>query len=258
MRLRNIVSVLVGFLTTGCASVYNGDATIAKSPSTYAVVVGMETSQFAGKCAGAGIDAQRMKSLIGKYTDNIVYLRDGNATKNNVVSAIRNSIEKSSLFILYYSGHGGQEAFPDTGSDETDGKDEFLCLYDTYLRDNEIWDMIKDAKCRVFLVFDACHSETMFRGVSPFFLRRCVPLAETHNSDLGIDLLVWSGCPEETYSYGSATGGMMTNAILKYFDPGKTYDSLWKQIESDKSLRAAEIVQRTISGNGFTDAQMFR
>lgn len=47
---------------------------------------------------------------------------------------------------------------------ETDGRDEFICCYDTGVIDNRIWDIVCKAKGRVFFIFDCCHSETMFRA----------------------------------------------------------------------------------------------
>lgn len=231
----------------------------AKSTNTYVVVVGMENSRFAGDCPGAGYDADRMFKLLSAYTPNIVLFRDSNATKANVTAALNKAVARATdgLVIFCYSGHGGSEPFYNTGNEEVDGKDEFLCLYDTYMRDNEIWSIISKSNGRVFLYFDCCHSQTMYRA--PGFKVR-PPLSWDHrlNEQQGFSLLCWSGCPDDTYSYGASTGGQFTNALLRHYDSRKSYEALWNELKSDKTLRSYENPQSTVLGNGFNGKQIFR
>jgi len=252
----------ISMLASGCRTIEqsSGDHETKTNASvnTYVVTVGMEYSKFAGSCPGAGIDASRMNSLLRRYSSNVVGFASLTATKENVVSAIKDGIAKSDLFIFYYSGHGGSGRFEDTGVEEEDGKDEFYCLYDTYLRDNEMWDLIKNAKCRVLIINDCCHSKTLFRQPSGITFRSCIPLSATHTESGDINMQCWSGCPDDTYSYGSATGGQFTNTLLKYFDSRKTYDYLWTEIENDTALQAYEMVQRTVIGSGFDGKPIFK
>ena len=231
----------------------------AKSTNTCAVIVGMENSRFAGACPGAGYDAERMYKLLSQYAAHVAFFRDGNATKANVVNALKSAIAKAKdgLVIFYYSGHGGSEPFPDTGIEETDGCDEFLCLYDTWMRDNEIWNLIRSCNGRFFMITDSCHSETQFRN--PTF-KINLPLAFDHmlNESQRFSLLCWSGCPDKDYSYGTSTGGQFTNAILKHFHQSKTYQELWDDIKSDKVLKEFENPQSTVLGNGFNNRCIFR
>lgn len=231
----------------------------AKTSSTYAVVIGMEYSKFAGSCPGAKLDSNRMYSLLSKYTQNCVLLQDEKATRSNVRSAIENGISKSEngLFILYYSGHGGSDPFPDTGIEEKDGKDEYLCLYDVYMRDNEIWSLISKSKGRVVLLADCCHSRTVWKSPK-FTLANAIPLGASYNEEGPISMQCWSGCPDNTYSYGSETGGQFTNALLRHFNASMTYDELWNKIEQDSTLKRYEIVQRTLMGADFRNVKVFR
>lgn len=251
------LSIATAAILLGCKN--PDDNMVAKTNSTYAVVVGMEQSRLAGACPGAGYDAARMKTLLSQYTSNISYLRDANATKTAVSSALRNAIAKagSGLVVFYYSGHGGSDPFPNTGAEEVDGKDEYLCLYDTYMKDNEVWEIIKTCRGRFFLLVDACHSETMWR--SPGF-RVVPPLSYDHEmgGEYPFSMLCWSGCPDSDYSYGSAAGGQFTNALLRHFAANKTYEYLWNEIKNDRVLRAAENPQSTAIGDGFTGKPMFR
>ena len=252
----NIVSIplamtLCAGLVCGCDKEDQNNT--PRTNSTYAVVVGMENSQMAGKCEGAGYDADRMYNLISKFTQNIVKFRDNAATKSNVVKALSDSIEKSGtdgLVIFSYSGHGGSDPFPDTGIEEKDGKDEYLLLWDKYLRDNEIWNIINKSRSRVLLLFDCCHSQTLMR--SPSF-KVIPPLSWDHtmNDNVSFSMLCWSGCPDDKYSYGASTGGQFTNALLRHFNESKTYEQLWNDIKNDRTLRSYENPQSTTLGKGF-------
>lgn len=252
-------------LFSGCKTDDSVDQSLAevktnKSATTYVVTVGMENSKFAGACPGAGIDAKRMTEILHAYSDNVVAFSSETAVKKDVVKAIENAVAKAELFIFFYSGHGGSDKFWDTGADEIDGKDEFYCLYDTYLRDNEMWQLISKSKGRVLLINDCCHSQSIyqvpnFRGIT---MKKCVPFAATHTATGTLSMQCWSGCPDNTYSYGSSTGGQFTNTLLKYFNPTKTYDYLWEEIERDSNLQRFEEVQRTVMGTGFGAKPIFR
>ena len=91
---------------------------------------------------------------------------DERSTVAAVKKALEDQIEKvpeDGLFIFTYSGHGGQYDKSSTAKDETDGKDEFLCLYDGALIDNDLWVIFNKCKGRVFFVADCCHSGTIYR-----------------------------------------------------------------------------------------------
>ena len=243
-------------LFSGCKTDDSVDQLLAevktnKSATTYVVTVGMENSKFAGACPGAGIDAKRMTELLRAYSDNVVAFSSETAVKKDVVKAIENAVAKAELFIFFYSGHGGSDKFWDTGADETDGKDEYFCLYDTYLRDNEMWQLISKSKGRVLIMADMCHSQTCFMVPAKFDFRSCLPFSATHIIGGTVNMQCWSGCPDDTYSYGSSTGGQFTNTFLKYFRPELSYDELWEKIESDQALQQFEKVQRTKMGNDF-------
>ena len=270
-----LVTITVGlWLVAGCKDpAYNGggasdgaDASgqeVAKSTNTSAVIIGMETSKFAGDCPGEKIDSQRMKALVGQYTDDVAYFSDETATHDAVKAAMVKAIAKGGLTIIYYSGHGGSQKFWDTGAEEVDGQDEFLCLYDTYMRDNEIWSIISKSQGRVWLVFDCCHSATMFR-VPCFTMRAAMQFTRDGARESGqrdgdgFSMLCWSGCPDDTYSYGSTTGGQFTNALLRHFAANKSYEYLWSEIKADSTLKKYEDCQQTVIGTGFTGKAVFR
>lgn len=137
---------------------------------------------------------------------------------------------RSDLAIIYFSGHGG--SLPSSDEFETDGKDEFICCYDKGLLDDKIWKTVCEARGRVFLIFDCCHSETMFRspGISFSIAGRRL------SGSSSVRMLCWSGCPDESYSYGSASGGEFTMALRKYASNDRTYAEVWEKISTDRRL----------------------
>lgn len=226
-----------------------------EAKTTSIVIVGMKNSAKFGKCVGADVDATTMTGILSSYGKPLV-LRDSQARKAAVISALSEAV-KSDLCIFTYSGHGGSEKFADTAFDssEKDGKDEYLCLYDTYLKDTEIWSIISKAKGRVFMIFDCCHSATMFRSASgsgesvksePFTMQMLDEVVLPQGSN--VNLLVWSGCPDDGYSYGDASGGILTNAIKRAFGKNRTYDDVWNRT---RNLAQDQNPQRTQIGEGF-------
>jgi hypothetical protein len=86
------------------------------------------------------------------------------ATRIHVIQAIKRaatSLQAGDIFMLYYSGHGGQ--LPDLNEDEEDALDETWCLYDGQLVDDELHACLADfaAGVRVLVLSDSCHSGTV-------------------------------------------------------------------------------------------------
>lgn len=233
---------LLGFAT--------GSSKLASRSDTACVVVGMERSKSYGVCPGSEADATAMSEALGKYGD-VVALTNRQATRASVRKALQEAVGKD-LAIFYYSGHGGQEHVSAGG-----GVTEFLCLDDGPFHDTEIWDVISRAKGRVVCIFDCCHSGNMYRvaSVEPvrvqitntgFRFRMLSETPMTLSASNGI--LVWSGCPADSYSYGDASGGVFTKGLLSGLGPLATYDSVWRKARS--AARSQRPV-RTVIGSGF-------
>lgn len=224
----------------------------------YAVVVGLEWSQW-GDCAGADKDSDAMAKLISPYvpTSHVVRLNDSKAKRSAVMKALSSQIAKvpeDGLFIFTYSGHGGQTDYLGSkAKDDADGRDEFLCLYDGQLLDDELWEIFSRCKGRLFVVFDCCHSGTMYRlspdgqqkdDVVDFdpiqvpFMKRLVKSSRRQRRDGSAPrMLVFSGCGEETVSWGdAANGGVMTCALKKHFSKCISYRSWWNLVKADSSF----------------------
>lgn len=239
-------TVAVSFLT-GCASL-KSRVISNDSKTTSVVVIGMEKSKVYGNCPGAQFDSDRMYQFFKAKFDDVVLLQNNRATKSAVLAALNNAA-KADFTIVFYSGHGGSDPFPDTDiKNETDGKDEYLCLYDSYLRDNDIWKIISTKNGRTWMIFDCCHSETMFRsaGVNMKMIG-----AMPFSMSSSINMLCWSGCADNTYSYGDSGGGQFTNALLADYRNGITYDEWWNKMRRNEELCRYQLIKKTKIGFGF-------
>lgn len=226
-----------------------GRARLTTKSDTACVVVGMENSRKYGSCPGSLHDSNEMGRVLSKY-GRTTLLQDMAATADAVRNAMSAAVQKD-LAIFYYSGHGGRT-----------GDSEFLCAYNGPVWDHQIWDIVSKAKGRVVLIFDCCHSGHMYRdagspsspsspsalSVQPagfrFSMLSSVPMAMSSH-----DILVWSGCPVDSYSYGDASGGVLTNGILSAYRPYRTYDDVWRRA---KSAASSQEPVRTLLGSGFS------
>ena len=238
---------------------------ISISNSTTGIVItGVESSPRWGNCSGALTDCETFSKIISKAADNysITVLQDSQATVKNWKEAVERAVEKP-LAIIFYSGHGGSDTnhVLGKGENEADGIDEFLCLYDKPLLDDDIWAIITKSKGRVFLVFDCCHSGTMFRTANAevqkqnqfgeFDNLNFEKLTKRDNQENLPSILCWSACADETVARGNRFGGVFTNALKDAFGVGNTYQSIWNKLASDKNLNRIELIQKNEIGESF-------
>lgn len=119
-----------------------------------------------GALAGCINDANSMQSIAVSQGFQTQKLIDGQATSSQVVSKISEiseQLQSGDIFLLTYSGHGGQ--LPDQTGEEEDGMNETWVLYDRELLDNELyclWSRFA-AGVRIFVTSDSCHSGTVVR-----------------------------------------------------------------------------------------------
>ena len=257
MTIKNIF--LASIFLTGC--VFKIEPTKYNHPKTdsaeiKAVLVGVENG-FAGKCIGSLKDVQIMSSMLNECgVTQIVSLVDTQATFQNVKIALENA-SNAELMIFYYSGHGG--SLPTTNLvNEVDGYDECLCLYDTIMKDDQIWEIISKCKNKAFLIFDSCHSQTMFRSPMISMANNSPILFSSSNSNNTFSMLCWSGCPDDYSSYGSSNGGFFTTTIKKYFRSDVSYEQIWKNVKNDRTLKKKQTCVCTEIGKSFSGNSIFR
>ena len=228
-----------------------GDAKLEDKSDTAVLCVGMQRSSKYGACPGSGIDSTRMRDLLSKY-GSVSLLQDGKATVASVKAGLE-AICKKKLAIFFYSGHGGRVRNP-KAQDGT-GYSEHLALNNGPLYDHQIWSVVSNAAGRVVLIFDCCHSATMFRSNEgqgdvwqPSNGFRFDLLNNLVHEQAGRNILVWSGCPADNYSYGDDSGGVLTNAILGAYRKSRTYDEVW---DGAKWFARDQMPVRTVIGDGF-------
>lgn len=238
----------------------------------FAVIVGMESSKW-GSCPGSDKDSTVMLGLVSQYTDNIVKMNNRQGTVSAVRKALEEQIAKvpeDGLFIFTYSGHGGQYNKSSSAKDETDGRDEFLCLYDGALIDNDLWEIFSKCQGRVLFIVDACHSSTMYRLPSEEVdeelddAENRLPIAgpfmgRFENVRAAIRLLCISGCGEETVSWGDAVnGGVLTSSMKRVFNKCLTYREWWNKFKADSAFKKVKQVPYcTKVGNFDMNAKIF-
>ena len=115
-------------------------------------------------CEADAVDVADIAKAKGFKTQTLV---TRSATRKNVIKAMDKaavSLQTGDIFLLFYSGHGGQ--VQDMNNDEDDYQDETWCLYDGELIDDEIFSLLsKFAKgVRIFALSDSCHSGTVTKA----------------------------------------------------------------------------------------------
>jgi hypothetical protein len=206
--------------------------------SKKAVLVGINYFNTQAQLFGCINDIVNIKNVLVQqygYTDaNIVSLRDDATTasqlptRNNILTHLNQLIRDSagcSEIWFHYSGHGAQ--IRDTNGDEQDGLDEIIVPSDYMsgglITDDEIFNIVRNAKCKTMLIFDCCHSGSVcdmqwqFEYVNGSFLKRL-------NSSKKIDnpnVISISGCRDpqtsaDVYDNESKQGvGAYTNTMIR-------------------------------------------
>lgn len=242
--------------------------------------VGVAKSKIANNCSGADLDALRMFETISAAVDpqySKVLISEEATAKNVENELLKVCSDNDGLAIIFYAGHGASQRVKYKAEEEADGKDEYILLYDNYMLDDQIWNIVSMANCRVFMIFDCCHSETMFRFAKDIvditkkdnLFEKLVSVVKSWFYNLKnlrenkprtvyylnknpqfSELLCWSGCADNKTSYGNSSGGLFTSTILKYFEEAGgthlTYDALWQKVSADSRLNSREICKKTL------------
>jgi lysophospholipase L1-like esterase len=117
---------------------------------------------------GCHFDAEDMERIAAERGfEKRTVLLDEQATRDevrNTIAAAAAELKAGDVFMFTYAGHGSQ--VPDFNSDEDDGADETLCLFDGMLIDDELyelWSHFAD-DVRIVMISDSCHSGTVSRA----------------------------------------------------------------------------------------------
>lgn len=190
-------------------------------------------------------------------------LKTSAATRHAVRSGIEDAASRlapGGIFLLTYSGHGGQ--VPDSSGDEDDLKDETWCLYDAQLVDDELYELWHGFPegTRVLVLSDSCHSGTAVRAPSSSALTvsltqgplaemlgtvgaaiRCMPdpaavrtyrlnrefydglqqQIPTTRQEIAATVRLISGCQDNQLSLDGSFNGLFTGQLLRVWNRGR-------------------------------------
>jgi hypothetical protein len=123
-----------------------------------------------GPLAACEFDANDMAALAKSKGIKPTVLLTKKGTRAAVLSHMRaaaKALKAGDLYLLTYSGHGGQVG--DINGDEPDHQDETWCLYDGQLIDDELYLELSRfaAGVRVLVLSDSCHSGSVVRDFPP-------------------------------------------------------------------------------------------
>ncbi len=111
-------------------------------------------------------DAHRIRDALvrggGMRPEDGIVLTDAEATRANVRQALADlavRTDERTLFVFFYSGHGGQYRRDTPQAADPDGKDESLELYDGAILDDELNALLAPLRAQhQLVVLDACFS----------------------------------------------------------------------------------------------------
>lgn len=220
-------------------------------------------SGWDGKLSGAEFDANDMNLITKSQGLQSTKLIRSEATRAAVILAIKNAastLTADDLFVISYSGHGGQ--LPDINGDEDDTMDETWCLFDGEIVDDELsnlWSTFQKG-VRILVISDSCHSgtvakfERIIERPKTEFIPKFMPseialttylknkgfydnilenVKDVKSQDIQASVKLISGCQDNQNSYDGTFNGQFTGALKRIWNGGKfsgNYFSFYKQI----------------------------
>lgn len=227
--MKKLMLVLV--LAAGCVSQTPTTVETAVLPAVPGTAVAVITylthvnpdayGGWAGDCPGTDVDAAVMAGICRARSIPYTVLSNENATAFRFLAACAGAakaVEPAAktglkpLVLIYYSGHGGQVT--DTNGDETDKKDETICLWDGQLTDDVMYaGLCKFPEgCLVAFVTDSCNSGTNFRSPKNW-VRVVAARSSRAQEPLKCMFIHIGGCADGESSFGGSAGGQATTAL---------------------------------------------
>lgn len=194
-----------------------------------AVVVSVEHSSIERDLVGAGISASAWAERLRRETSDVVVLSDNAATVEAVKIAFAKACRSDGLAILVIAAHGGCDS----------QHNNEIALYDDVLTDADVWAIASRAKGKVWLVFDCCHSGSMYAPGQPYapisLAAAMSRLAAASNAE--VPMLCWAGATDETVGWvSSGSGGMFTQSCMRNTANGESFAAAWEKIKADPAL----------------------
>jgi hypothetical protein len=140
---------------------------------------------WSGELMACEADAQDMAYIAQSKGFEVKTLLTQQVIRTSLIEVVTEAAEvlmSGDIFMLSYSGHGGQ--LPDQNSEEPDAQDETWCLYDGELVDDEIYSLLGKFKrgVRILVFSDSCHSGSVIKLA---FYRSAGKLVGLNETDSG-------------------------------------------------------------------------
>jgi len=235
-------------------------------PNGVAITIGLNAVDpkhyqgWSGELNACEADAMDMADIAKSKKFKVKTLLTKAATRKTIIGELTKAskaLKPGDIFLLSYSGHGGQ--LPDISSDESDTMDETWCLYNGELVDDELYAMLGKFRqgVRVLIFSDSCHSGTVvkmayYQGTMQArsssagslqtryrFMPSDVALRTYRNNRNFYDsilkdpklretagkvkasVLLISGCQDNQYSADGDFNGLFTANLLRIWNNGK-------------------------------------
>ena len=203
-----------------------------------ALLIGINYYNTTAKLNGCIDDVVNMRHLLidafGFSLANMATLRDDTTnaailpTKSNILKALAKLVAESaacSEIWIHYSGHGAR--VPDLNKDELSGLDNVIVPVDYrtagVIVDDDLYTILKGAKCKTVLLFDSCHSGTVVDLPWSFIYQNPGSYRIQQNNKnvlANTQMFMFSGCRDDqtsadTYSADQKQAvGAFTNAFI--------------------------------------------
>ncbi len=243
----------------------------------YALTIGLNSVNpshydgWSGELAACEADAKDMAEIAKSKGFSVKTLLTRSATRKKVIkelSKAASTLKPDDIFMLSYSGHGGQ--VPDRNKDEDDYQDETWCLYDGELIDDEIYKLLGTftSGVRILVFSDSCHSGTVtkaafyqgtiaarssavspeparYRFMPPEVALRTYrknkkfydalqkdPALKKAEDSVKASVLLISGCQDNQFSSDGTFNGLFTGTLLQVWNDGRSsnYRTFYKAI----------------------------
>jgi len=255
---RVVCLAMFGFLASACEThesspppVTGGGGTEGGSggsgPKCEALAIGLNSvdpnhyNGWSGALGGCEPDAKDMNEIAKAANLDSTMLLTKAATQKAVLDAIAAAagrIPAQGLFVLSYSGHGGQ--VPDENGDEPDGVDETWCLYDGQLIDDELYAALGQFKpdVRVLVFSDSCHSGTVLKMVPKDFTEDSEPRKKELEDGWKSKVMSLKNMPRERGVAAAASEAIVRSAppdvLVKTFRKNRAgYEARGKAVRKD-------------------------
>lgn len=204
----------------------------------------MNITELSG-CQNDAIDMRSIADKIG-YLSTILLTEA--ATYQNVVNTINwaiKKLEKNDIFLLTYSGHGGQ--IIDKNGDEKDGLDETWVLYDRQITDDELyslWSKFVEG-VRIVVISDSCHSGTIAKSGLNGSAEKVINNIKNGLADKSLTKCLASGIlisssQDNQVSFDMGKNGLFTSKLLEVWNDGK-FKGTYKQFRNSISSKLSRI-----------------